>query len=638
MYRHYATYYTQYLPASFRQAFYNSKAHQVEGRQIDTASYQSQQALGYHLQFQNLGSVWDDVLEASNTTPGLHDFREPQLFISTKDSKLQFKSTTEQPTLLNILERFESYLDSILDIDQIDEDRLFVDIAKEVCPGVSLLANQVAGAVEQPQVYLWKRCCQEEHIRRMYGDRVPALGAGQCYYTQNMLQEAGSLTSVPPKTSELYKGGVQYFQLYGSVKEVWDAAKCMPFDNDGLEELALDPQIRQGARNLAGGRRRESHIVEQAYCASKCRAHRAFHDSRQKSFGIREEYRVSWRLYHRIRTRLRWLPAKDLEVVLDDCPSYAWPIKTSVYLDFLWRSLNKFAAGFEIVRARCRQDLVTWEQTKMMAMFLRCLRFVLGGHLLRCDSALWWSRRERDVGHPPQRRVWYGLGFCNTLPRYGYCWLEPQFDWSQLVFESAVTDRVLFGNDMLRGQYLRWGGRVSDFFQTTRKLELALEWLAQNGAHRLVQDQLIYWMVHICLQQFCVDILDSVKAEIHEERREEALLGQQPFCYEYFEEIMIDGVYLSKGNRCDFKVATQLGHYLFDYDDHYWNRKHWEDRPFRKMYKRAQTALDTRLGAQSEVARAFRRRFWRCLYAYHWVLPHPAGGVLLQTTKEGHCM
>ena len=137
---------------------------------------------------------------------------------------------------------------------------------------------------------------------------------------------------------------------------------------------------------------------------------------------------------------------------------------------------------------------------------------------------------------------------------------------------------------------------------------------------------------------FRVDILDSVKAEIHEERREEAVLSQQPFCYEYFEEIMIDGVYLSKGNRCDFKVATQLGHYLFDYDDQHWNRKHWEDRPFRKMYKRARTALDTRLGALSEVARAFRRRFWRCLYAYHWVLPHPAGGVLLQTTKEGHRM
>ena len=412
----------------------------------------------------------------------------------------------------------------------------------------------------------------------------------------------------------------------------------MPFDNDGLEELALDPQIRQGARSLIGGRRRESKILEQAYCASKRRTHRALCDSRQKSFGIREEYRISWRLYQRMKIRLGWLPREDLEVMLEDCPSYVWAVQTETYLNFLWRSVDKFVTGFEIVRARCRQDLVTWEQTKMMAMFLRCLRFVLGGHQLRRDSALWWSRRERDVGQPPQRRVWYGLGFCNTLGQYGYCWLEPRFNWEQLVFQSEVTDRVLFGNNILRGQYLRRGGRVSDFFPTTRKLELALDWLAQYRAHRQIRDQLIYWMVHICLQQFRMDILDSVKAEIHEEQREEAVLGTKPFCYDYLEEIMVNGVYLSNGNRCDFKVARHLGHYLFDYDDHHWNRKHWENRPFRQMYKRARIASSVRFGARSELEQVFGRRFWRCLYAYHWLLPHPAGGILLQTTKEGHRM
>ena len=64
----------------------------------------------------------------------------------------------------------------------------------------------------------------------------------------------------------------------------------------------------------------------------------------------------------------------------------------------------------------------------MMAMFLRCLRFVFGGHLLSRESALWWSRRERTAGEPAQLRVWHELGFCNTLPRYGYCWLEPKVD------------------------------------------------------------------------------------------------------------------------------------------------------------------------------------------------------------------
>ena len=108
-----------------------------------------------------------------------------------------------------------------------------------------------------------------------------------------MLYDAASLTSVSPKLSKLRAGGIIYSQFYGSVKEISDAAKCKPFENDGLEEMALDPQIRQGARNIAGGRRREAKVVERGYCASKRRARDALMALVKKSFGIREEHRVT---------------------------------------------------------------------------------------------------------------------------------------------------------------------------------------------------------------------------------------------------------------------------------------------------------------------------------------------------------
>jgi hypothetical protein len=424
--------------------------------------------------------------------------------------------------------------------------------------------------------------------------------------------------------------------MYGSVKEISDATKCNPFDNDGLEELALDPQIRQGARNAAGGHRRDARIVERAYCASKRRARDALTDSRKKSFGIREEHRISWSLFQALLRRLRLESHEDLEIVLSDCPSYVWAIKTEVYLNFLWRSADKFATGFEVVRARCRAELVTWEQTKMMAMFLRCLRFVFGGHLLRRESALWWSKRERTVGQPPRQRVWYGLGFSNTLSRYKYCWLEPRIDWNQLAFKSEVTDQVLFGNNMLRDQYLRRGGQVRDFFGATRRLELALQWIGLYHEEATIRDRLIHWMVHLCLQQFRVDVLGSVKLEILEEQREEALEANRSFCYEYLESILAQGVYLLSGNRCDFKQATHLGHSLFDFDDGR-IRTHWEDRPFRKLYRRTRTALGVRFGPTGTV-QTFSRRFWRCLYAFHWILPYPCAEVLMQTTKMGQRM
>lgn len=48
VYKYCEAHYTQHLPASYGHAYANCKAYQVEGRQIETASYQAQQAIGSH--------------------------------------------------------------------------------------------------------------------------------------------------------------------------------------------------------------------------------------------------------------------------------------------------------------------------------------------------------------------------------------------------------------------------------------------------------------------------------------------------------------------------------------------------------------------------------------------------------------
>jgi hypothetical protein len=629
--------YTQHLPASYRHALANSKAHQIEARSAETASYQAQQSIGYHLQPEYLDQIWTKVLETINNTPGLADFREPQIFFSAKGTKLQFKTSPSRPSMLDAMENFESYLERVIDLDFVHLNQLYVDLGKEICPRVSLLLTQRRHMDDEAQVYSWKRCCLEHYIDWIYDGQPPSAGSdGQRYFSQNMLYEACGLTSLTPKRSRLRKGGLIYSQFYGSVKEVSDATKCMPFNHDGLEEIALDPQIRQGAKSAAGGNRRDAKIIERAYCASKQRARNALLDSRKKSFGIREEHRISWALFQGLMELLREQDREQLDIQLFDCPSYAWPVRTEVYLNYLWRSADKFATGFEVVLAGCQKELITWEQTKMMAMFLRCLRFVFGGHLLQRESSLWWSRRERSSGNPPQERVWYGLGFCNTLPRYKYCWLEPRFDWSKIAFQSEITDRVLFGNSMLRGQYLRRGGQVADFFNATYQMEMALEWIGKHHQNRTVRNQLISWMAHVCLHQFRMDIINTVKLEVLEDERDDATRGTTPLCYEYLEEILSDRVHLISGNRCDFKRVGELREFLFDFNDGR-IRRHWEDKPYRKLYHRGLIGLELHHGVQGLGSR-FIKQVWRKLYAYHWILPYPNADGFMQTTKEGDRM
>ena len=187
-------------------------------------------------------------------------------------------------------------------------------------------------------------------------------------------------------------------------------------------------------------------------------------------------------------------------------------------------------------------------------------------------------------------RVWCGVGFRNTLTEYKYCWVEPRIDWDRLQFQSQVTDYTLFGNSVLRGQYLRRGGQVQAFFDMARRLELAVEWLRRYKEVEIIRDRMILWVVHICLHQFRTDVLQCVSAETKEQSRDEAMKGLQPFCFEWLDEVMADGVYLMSGNRCDFEVASHLGSFLFDLDDRR-VRNHWEDRPFRKLYRRAMSAM-----------------------------------------------
>lgn len=139
-----------------------------------------------------------------------------------------------------------------------------------------------------------------------------------------------------------------YSQFYSLVKELSDAAKCKPFDHDGLKEMALDPQIRQGAQALAGGSRRDAKVIETAYIASKKRARYALEDSLYKSFGCREEHRLRWSLFVGLMERLHAEEYCQLEFTLTECPTYVWATDTKVYLGYLWRCADKFASDLRL--------------------------------------------------------------------------------------------------------------------------------------------------------------------------------------------------------------------------------------------------------------------------------------------------
>ncbi|KAB8212764.1 hypothetical protein BDV33DRAFT_186205 [Aspergillus novoparasiticus] len=145
----------------------------------------------------------------------------------------------------------------------------------------------------------------------------------------------------------------------------------------------------------------------------KRRCHAALQGSFQKIFGLREEHRVSWDLFRAIhtamrgrylhRTRIPGTPGAEV-------PFYSLP--TPTLLSWLYWNINKFCVGFEMVYSLNDRHFVTWEHTRVMLMFLRCLQFSYTGGLLQRVSGCWrdvWF--QPDPRQPDGLRRREGLGF-----------------------------------------------------------------------------------------------------------------------------------------------------------------------------------------------------------------------------------
>ncbi|KAL6405866.1 hypothetical protein AUP68_11006 [Ilyonectria robusta] len=447
-----------------------------------------------------------------------------------------------------------------------------------------------------------------------------------------MLRDAGGMTTLTPPRSRLRRGGILYGQMYSLTKEIVDAASTFPFQNPDLRHLALDPQIRHGVQNIYGKPTSGKSITDRAYLASKRRCHYGLTDSKQRSFGVREEYRISWVLFQSILAVLRSLKPKNRPVKLPGPLPYLWAVRSRVFVDFVWHNINKFTTGFELARAQCSPGQTTWEKPKIMDMFLRCLQVAVGGHDYSREGALWWSRRElsQPVGSPQVR---YGLGFGQTLEQYGYCWIEPCIDWALLRFLPDITDSVLFGNGTLQQRYLKCGGNVKHFFDLSRSADSGLGWLRRYPREDVITDQIVSWLCHICLRQMRVDVLHSIQRDLRPGVRAAILDDHVQFCRKGLSSALFNGMTAVSGNHLNFKSPHEAAQALFGVNDGRM-RDNWENKPFQKLHQWICAALQ-QIPAERRLSQVFAYRLQCYLFAYHWVLPYPSSGGLAPRTKDG---
>ncbi|KAJ4078456.1 hypothetical protein NW760_015165 [Fusarium oxysporum] len=303
----------QHLPASYRHALATCRAPQVENRLFETPSCQTQLRMSYFLPPQGLQQLWDHVL-AAVCQPRYQDFRDPELYMEAKGTKVLFKYPDAPSDLLAVMNSFDCKLHHILDFSHMHIDQLYIDVDKKTYP----MPNGVSSP--EPQTYLWRRCCIRHHLGQLYDGNIPK--SGQNFYHESMLRDAGGMTSLTPVRSRLRRGGVLYGQMYSLTKEIVDAARTYPFQNPDLRHLALDPQLRNGMQSISSKPASGRNVTDRAYLASKRRCHYGLTDSKQRSFGVREEYRISWTSFQSVLAVLRSLTPEARRPQLPGPPPY----------------------------------------------------------------------------------------------------------------------------------------------------------------------------------------------------------------------------------------------------------------------------------------------------------------------------
>ncbi len=613
---------SQHYPASYRHSKMNSRAKNLETLSKKDKSAYQHQALYHYLQADVLEEVWA-IVQASTDEPGFRQFQGAQLFLNGKGMKVLTAHPTWSETWTAWLSRWETVVDSRF----LPDNCCYVDLGKEIChPSTYLDRASVSSSATGPQTLLWRSCCLESYWTWINSHSAETTIGTRSKYNTAMLRDASGMTICTRTGSTAQQQGLIYSQFYNSDKEIFDAAKTYPFTNGALEILALDRRVRQTWQSVTASQRYNADTLLRSYFSSKARCHEGLTKSYYKSFGIREEHRVSIAFARRLDDHMQ------IQEGVQPRRQPYWQLGSRSYLRFLYHNLNKFLAVFEYIYVTQNVDFVSWEASKMMIMLLRMARLCYGSHRYSQEVAVWWDKRTFSQGG----RTFYGLGVGDTMAQHGYGFLKDRFDWKGLRLESKYSDHTLFGNvHMERAYYKRWVDlkNIKDDFLLIEKLGRWLE-VAIKLQNRAMRDFILEGMLWVCLEHFRKEVFYSIKESVDPDYLEDALAGQILLCKDNLDRVLVERPHVVDGNRMRFKDAYDFVAFLWEFDDKL-ERKHWECKGYRLLYRRV---LSTLHAHAPRVIRQWREELHELFLQTNWIVPYPNHLVFWQRTKQSERM
>ena len=631
--------YLQHLPGSYEDAKLKALAKSTE-RLTGTSRSQAPprvQYLHYHLPSESLSAVWEGVLKRVRLRGNRH-FRGVQLFLNSKNTKMETKRSTPLACFTDFLQRLSQSCDG----RYLPRRMTYIDYGKETVYPVSRFESGgflSADNLEKPHVHLWRRCCLESFVQNAQKRcHIERGGFRTTYYHWGHTMEAANMNLTPNQTNLFRKGGLIYSQFYASNKEIFDSAKTFPFDNPTLEALAVDPYLTKATQMVGGGRGIDLGKVGQSYLQSRDRTLGALQKNAGKSYGVREEHRVNLELLQAIATLLE-IPEFRHRAAEPITPAIGNPfffLPTENVFEFLQYNCLRFILPFETIsRSTASGQHVSWEQTKLMVMLLRCLPSSFDSALLRDKYALWKSQ-VTDASTGNQK---FGLGMEETLEKFGFCWLlQGRIDWQRSRFAPTIAEKFIFNDrDLLKSYKARWGRvcTVQDTYLEVERLgRLLTRCFPERCSHGI--DCITEYFNNVCIRAYRRDVWSALKHLIDfkdQEDEQKCLNGDVGLTHSSInsrrKEENFPWFFPKPCNKHRFTTASIVeGQWFFSNKD----QRVWE-KPYRHLFQHCFRVVEraSNRGVADMWASLFVPRFLR----YNWTFPqHSKHSFLVRDSKR----
>ena len=628
----------QHLPTSAAHACSNSYAASRETGNTLLTSAPRQQALHYYLNHRGLNAV-TQRLGQSLTQSSNFDLLDFVLLISAKDLKSMFRASS----LGDLFTIFQARWNPIFDFTYLKSSNTWVDIGKETIYDVqwqdlrpddipevdhnqdaayssnaASYASSEADEIEarQPYTYLWRKSYLDQVYTR-FKMGVPRDGFRRNIYPFSLLDEVCSMTLEPGKTHPLKLVGLIYSQYYSSTKEIFDVAKVYPWDNNSLEGLAIDPLLHEEWKKLANfsGATWNHQKVTSSYIAAKNRVSIALRGARFRSYGTREEHRLSMTLLLNIGTRLHQRNLTNNQVCLK--PGYFVTIPTNSMVNYLYANISKFAFGFEHSLIRDGGRHISPASTQMARVFLQFLRASYQEYPLGRQNGMWLAFKENQSNDSKA----YGLGLKETMKSTGYGFIIPsRIQWSSWQFCPHMAKSTLFTEWTIQRPFTKAYKEVQQSAAFNSNCHELLTWLQkqfQNGStwsmssscstssscsrtsyHGYQALQIIWkWLVENLVWGFQQEVLNACSGDLQDGKQEWSPNGFH-FSVDKLSLQMkgkLNLVGYNSNGRQQPKTPLQRLQHLWEFEDGL-ARKSWKNKPYRLRYQQVVSLWNSLLG------------------------------------------